>query len=81
MGVMFDAIIVGAWCGESPTAMLLARHGYRVLLVDGATFSSGYHFDAFHLAAGIGVPEALGAVGARARHQLPRHSHNRIGFR
>ena len=36
----YDAIIVGARCGGSPTAMLLARHGYRVLLVDRATFPS-----------------------------------------
>src|SRR5436190_1551447 len=37
---MFDSIVVGARCGGSPTAMLLARHGYRVLLVDRATFPS-----------------------------------------
>ena len=37
---MFDAIVVGARCGGSPTAMLLARHGYRVLLVDRANFPS-----------------------------------------
>ena len=37
---MFDAIVVGARCGGSPTAMLLARRGYRVLLVDRATFPS-----------------------------------------
>ena len=37
---MFDAIVVGARCGGSPTAMLLARLGYRVLLVDRATFPS-----------------------------------------
>jgi flavin-dependent dehydrogenase len=37
---VFDAIVVGARCGGSPTAMLLARHGYRVLLVDRATFPS-----------------------------------------
>src|SRR5262249_49871132 len=35
---MYDAIIVGARCAGSPTAMLLARKGYRVLLVDRATF-------------------------------------------
>lgn len=35
---MYDAIIVGARCGGSPTAMLLARRGYRVLLVDRNTF-------------------------------------------
>jgi flavin-dependent dehydrogenase len=37
---MFDAIVVGARCSGSPTAMLLARRGYRVLLVDRARFPS-----------------------------------------
>lgn len=37
---MYDAIVVGARCAGSPTAMLLARKGYRVLLVDSATFPS-----------------------------------------
>ncbi len=37
---MYDAIVVGARCAGSATAMLLARHGYRVLLVDRATFPS-----------------------------------------
>lgn len=37
---MFDAIVVGARCAGSPTAMLLARKGYRVLLVDRARFPS-----------------------------------------
>jgi 2-polyprenyl-6-methoxyphenol hydroxylase-like FAD-dependent oxidoreductase len=36
----YDAIIVGARCAGSPTAMLLARMGYRVLLLDRATFPS-----------------------------------------
>src|SRR5947207_15589075 len=36
----YDAIIIGARCAGSPTAMLLARKGYRVLLVDRATFPS-----------------------------------------
>ena len=36
----YDAIVVGARCAGSPTAMLLARAGYRVLLVDRATFPS-----------------------------------------
>ena len=40
MTQVFDAIIVGARCAGSPTAMLLARKGYRVLLVDRATFPS-----------------------------------------
>lgn len=37
---MYDAIIVGARAAGSPTAMLLARKGYRVLLVDRASFPS-----------------------------------------
>ena len=37
---MHDAIIVGARCAGAPTAMLLAREGYRVLLVDRAEFPS-----------------------------------------
>jgi 2-polyprenyl-6-methoxyphenol hydroxylase-like FAD-dependent oxidoreductase len=35
-----DVIVVGARCAGAPTAMLLARQGYRVLLVDRATFPS-----------------------------------------
>ncbi|MGH9281848.1 MAG: NAD(P)/FAD-dependent oxidoreductase, partial [Acidimicrobiales bacterium] len=37
---MYDAIVIGARCAGSPTAMLLARRGYRVLVVDRATFPS-----------------------------------------
>jgi 2-polyprenyl-6-methoxyphenol hydroxylase-like FAD-dependent oxidoreductase len=36
----YDAIVIGARCAGSPTAMLLARKGHRVLLVDKATFPS-----------------------------------------
>ena len=36
----YDAIVVGARCAGAPTAMLLARKGYRVLLVDRARFPS-----------------------------------------
>jgi 2-polyprenyl-6-methoxyphenol hydroxylase-like FAD-dependent oxidoreductase len=37
---MYDAIIIGARCAGSPTAMLLTRRGFKVLLVDKATFPS-----------------------------------------
>lgn len=37
---MYDAIVVGARCAGSPTAMLLARKGYKVLLVDRDSFPS-----------------------------------------
>jgi flavin-dependent dehydrogenase len=36
----YDVIVVGARCAGSPTAMLLARQGHRVLVVDRATFPS-----------------------------------------
>jgi flavin-dependent dehydrogenase len=36
----YDAIVIGARAAGSPTAMLLARKGYRVLAVDRATFPS-----------------------------------------
>jgi 2-polyprenyl-6-methoxyphenol hydroxylase-like FAD-dependent oxidoreductase len=37
---VYDVIVVGARVAGSPTAMLLARKGYKVLLVDQATFPS-----------------------------------------
>ncbi|TLQ42017.1 NAD(P)/FAD-dependent oxidoreductase [Streptomyces marianii] len=37
---MFDAIVVGARCAGSPTAMLLARGGHRVLLLERAQLPS-----------------------------------------
>ena len=40
MSDAYDVIVVGARCGGSPTAMLLARAGHRVLLIDRATFPS-----------------------------------------
>jgi 2-polyprenyl-6-methoxyphenol hydroxylase-like FAD-dependent oxidoreductase len=36
----YDAIVIGARVAGSPTALLLARKGYRVLAVDHATFPS-----------------------------------------
>ena len=37
---MYDAIVVGARCAGASTAMLLARKGHRILLVDRAKFPS-----------------------------------------
>lgn len=39
---MYDAIVAGARCAGSPAAMLLARKGYRVLLVDRDAFPSDH---------------------------------------
>lgn len=40
MEKIYDAIIIGARCAGAPTAMLLARKGYKVLLLDKAEFPS-----------------------------------------
>ena len=40
MGRFYDAIVVGARCAGATTAMLLARKGLKVLLVDRYTFPS-----------------------------------------
>jgi flavin-dependent dehydrogenase len=40
MTEQWDIIVVGARCAGSATAMLLARQGYRVLVVDSAKFPS-----------------------------------------
>lgn len=40
MTTPYDVIVTGARCAGSPTAMLLARRGYRVLLVDRVRFPS-----------------------------------------
>jgi flavin-dependent dehydrogenase len=37
---MYDAVVVGARCAGASTAILLARKGHRVLLVDRSTFPS-----------------------------------------
>ncbi|MBO4210379.1 NAD(P)/FAD-dependent oxidoreductase [Micromonospora echinofusca] len=37
---MYDAIVIGARCAGASTAMLLARQGHRVLVVDRASFPS-----------------------------------------
>ena len=41
MNTSYDAIVIGARCAGSPTAMLLARKGYRVLVVDRAADRPG----------------------------------------
>lgn len=41
---MYDVIVVGARCAGSPTALLLARKGYKVLLADRTAFPSDMAF-------------------------------------
>jgi flavin-dependent dehydrogenase len=50
---MYDVIIVGARCAGSPLAMLLARKGHRVLVVDRSTFPSDIMSTHYIQAAGV----------------------------
>jgi flavin-dependent dehydrogenase len=65
----YDAIIVGARCAGSATAIHLARRGYRVLVVDRATFPSDtisthlVHPVGVAALARLGLVERLAATG------------------
>jgi 2-polyprenyl-6-methoxyphenol hydroxylase-like FAD-dependent oxidoreductase len=70
----YDAIVVGARCAGAPTAMLLARLGYRVLAVDRATFPSDtvsthlLHPPAVHALKRWGLHDRVVATGCPAIH-------------
>jgi flavin-dependent dehydrogenase len=71
---MYDAIVVGARCAGSPTAMLLARKGHKVLVVDRARFPSdtlSTHFitpDGVERLAAWGVLDEILATGCPQLH-------------
>ena len=58
----YDAIVVGARCAGSPTTMLLARKGYKVLVVDRARFPSDTVSTHLLHPPGGGRPGPLGAI-------------------
>ena len=60
MTTSYDAIVIGARCAGSPTAMLLAQKGHRVLMVDRATFPSDTVSTHFVHAPGIAALERWG---------------------
>src|SRR4051812_17227668 len=76
MAESYDAIVIGARCAGSPTAMLLARKGYRVLLLDRATFPSDAVSTHFIHAPGMaalerwGLRDTLAASGCPPRADL-----------
>ena len=49
--MMYDAIVIGARCAGAPVAMLLARKGYKVLLLDRRRFPSEIAHDDWPLEA------------------------------
>lgn len=68
---MYDVIVIGARCAGSPTAMLFAQQGYRVLLLEKARFpqdtlSSHYiHQEGVALLHRWGLLDALRDAGCR----------------
>ena len=71
----YDAIVVGARCAGSPTAMLLARKGYKVLVVDRASFPSDTVSTHLLHPPGRRGAAAMGAAGAAHGDRLPVHRH------
>lgn len=59
---MYDAIIVGARCAGAPTAMLLARSGHNVLLLDKSTFPSDIMSTHFIQQPGVEALERWGVL-------------------
>jgi 2-polyprenyl-6-methoxyphenol hydroxylase-like FAD-dependent oxidoreductase len=71
MSERYDAIVVGARCAGAPTAMLLARKGYRVLLVDRAAFPSDTVSTHFIHSPGMAALRRWGLDGALAATGCP----------
>src|SRR6266446_4595710 len=68
----YDAIVVGARCAGAPTAMLLARRGYRVLLVDRAAFPSDTLSTHYIPTAGVGYLARGGLLERLVASNCPR---------
>ena len=64
MATPYDVIVIGARCAGSPTAMLLAQKGYRVLVVDRATFPSDTMSTHFIHPPGVASLERWGLLDA-----------------
>jgi flavin-dependent dehydrogenase len=81
---MYDVIVIGARCAGSPTAMLFAQRGYRVLLLEKAKFpldtlSSHYlHMEGVALLKRWGLLDAIRASGAQP---ITRQSYEAPGVR
>ncbi|MCT7657298.1 NAD(P)/FAD-dependent oxidoreductase [Mycobacterium deserti] len=59
----FDVVIVGARCAGSPLAVLLARRGFRVCVVDKARFPSDTPSTHVIQPAGVAALEHIGVLG------------------
>ncbi|MFD5516247.1 NAD(P)/FAD-dependent oxidoreductase [Streptomyces sp. NPDC127066] len=60
---MYDVIVIGARCAGSPTAMLFARQGYRVLLLEKARFPQDTLSSHYIHMQGMGLLNRWGLLG------------------
>ena len=72
---MYDAIVIGARCAGSPTAMLLARAGHRVLLLDKSTFPSDKLSTHYIQPSGVKCLEEWGLLDAVVATNTPPITH------
>ncbi len=78
---MYDAIIVGARCAGSPVALLLARQGYKVLLVDRSKFPSDMAFsNHFMHQAGAACLKRWGLLSRLEATGCPPITHNYFDY-
>jgi flavin-dependent dehydrogenase len=75
---MYDVAVVGARCAGAPSAMLLARNGYRVLLVDRVAFPSDTLSTHFIHAPGVARLERWGLLDRVAASNCPPVTSYRI---
>lgn len=76
----YDAVVVGARCAGSPTAMLLARRGHRVLLVDRASFPSDTLSTNVIHAPGVATLDRWGLLDRLVATGCPPIPHYRFDF-
>jgi flavin-dependent dehydrogenase len=80
MATDYDAIVIGARCAGSPTAMLLARKGYRVLLLDKARFPSDTMSTHIVHAPGLAALERWGLLGRLVATRCPHFTRYSVDF-
>ena len=71
----YDAIVIGARCAGSPTAMLLARKGRDVLVVDRATFPSDTISTHLIHPPGVAALKKWGLLDRLVGDRMPAHRH------
>lgn len=78
---MYDAIVVGARCAGSPVGMLLARRGYRVLVVDRSTFPSDTVSTHYIQQRGLARLSAWGLLDELVATKVPQIKHMTVSYK